>query len=412
MTEAPSDPRRAAERAARTSYGRLLAFLSARTRDVAAAEDALAEAFRAALETWPIRGVPDKPEAWLLTAARRTLIDAARRAATRSHATEALLDALAEAEEERMAAASRDIPDTRLALLFVCAHPQIDPGARTPLMLQTVFGLDAARIAGAFLTSPATMGQRLVRAKARIRDAGLRFEVPGPEAWGERLAAVLEAVYAAYGTGWDDVSGSDPRRAGLAGEAIDLARLLVDLLPGEPEALGLLALVLHCEARRDARRDAAGGFVALAEQDTALWSQPLQREAEEALRRAAALGRPGRFQTEAAIQSVHAMRARAGTTDWPMVAMLHDALLVFALGIGARVSHAAAHAEASGPVAGLRLLDALPQDAVRSYQPYWALRAHLLARSGAVEEARAAFGLAIGLSEDPAVRDFLRTRCP
>lgn len=406
------DTRRAAERAARASYGRLVAYLSARSRDVAGAEDALADAFRSALETWPVRGVPERPEAWLLTAARRSLIDAARRVSTRSDATATLVLAAEEAEETRMNGIAEEFPDERLKLLFVCAHPVIDPAARTPLMLQTVLGLDAARIAAAFLTSQTAMGQRLVRAKARIREAGLRFDIPERPEWPGRLAAVLDAVYAAYGTGWEDVTGSDPRRAGLAGEAIELARLLAALIPDEPEALGLLALVLHCEARRPARRGPDGAFVALAEQDTTLWLVPLQREAEEALRRAAGMGRIGRFQMEAAIQSVHALRGRSGRTDWPAVAMLHDALAALSPTIGVLVSQAAAHAEAHGAPAGLALLDALPGDAVKSYQPFWALRAHLLTRTGDAVAARQAYGLAIGLSEDPAVRQFLRRRTP
>ncbi len=406
------EARRAAEQAARTSYGRLVAYLSARSRDVAAAEDALADAFRTALETWPERGVPDRPEAWLLTVARRGLIDSARRLATRSEATAALVVAAEEAEEERIAMSAEEFPDERLKLLFVCAHPAIDPAARTPLMLQTVLGLDASRIAAAFLTSPTAMGQRLVRAKSRIRDAGLSFDIPERPDWPERLDAVLDAVYAAYGTGWEDVTGSDPRRAGLAAEAIDLARLLAGLLPGEPEPLGLLALVLHCEARKPARRAPDGSFVALAEQDTSLWTVPMQRDAEDALRRAAAMGRVGRFQTEAAIQSVHALRSRSGRTDWRAVALLHDVLAEMSPTIGVLVSRAAAHAEAQGAAAGLSLLDALPADRVKSYQPYWALRAHLLVRTNDATAAREAFGLAIGLSEDPAVREFLRRRIP
>lgn len=406
------DPRRAAERAARTSYGRLVAYLSARSRDVAGAEDALAEAFRAALETWPERGVPDRPEAWLLTAARRNLVDAARRNATRVAAAPSLTLMAEAAEEAQMATQADAFPDERLKLLFVCAHPAIDPAARTPLMLQTVLGLDAVRIAAAFLTSPAAMGQRLVRAKARIRDTGLRFDIPERAEWPERLAAVLDAVYAAYGTAWEDVAGADPRLAGLASEAIDLARTLAQLLPDEPEVLGLLALMLHCEARRPARRGPDGAFIALAEQDTALWSLPLRREAEDHLRRAAALDRIGRYQLEAAIQSVHALRALSGRTDWAAVAMLHDALARLSPTVGVLVSRAAAHGEAHGAQAGLAALEELPAEAVRSYQPYWALRGHLLARSGDAAAAREALGLAIGLSEDPAVRAFLRGRMP
>ena len=219
------DARRAVERAARDSYGRLVAFLAARSRDVAAAEDALGDAFRAALEAWPRTGIPTRPEAWLLTAARRRLIDRTRHAGVHDAALPTLLAAADEAED----AATGDsiFPDERLALLFVCAHPAIDAAARTPLMLQVVLGLDAARIASAFLVQPGAMSRRLVRAKAKIRDAGIRFALPDAGDLPDRLDAVLGAIYAAYGSGWDDVAGADPRRRGLAAEAIDLGRLLV-----------------------------------------------------------------------------------------------------------------------------------------------------------------------------------------
>ena len=293
-----SEARAIAEDAARASYGRLLAWLALRTRDLAEAEDALADAFASALETWPARGVPDAPEAWLLAVARRKLIDRARRAATRNEAAPGL--ALVAEEAEAAMQADR-FPDERLKLLFVCAHPAIDAGARTPLMLQTVLGLDAGRISSAFLVSPSSMGQRLVRAKKKIRDAGLRFETPGPEHLAERLDAVLAAVYAAFGTGWEDADGADPRRAGLADEAIFLGRVIVQLLPEEPEALGLLALMLYAHARRRARRK-DGAYVPLDEQDTRLWDATLVVEAETALIDAGRHGEPGRYQLEAAIQ--------------------------------------------------------------------------------------------------------------
>ncbi|MBI3517330.1 MAG: RNA polymerase subunit sigma-70, partial [Proteobacteria bacterium] len=249
--------RRAAERTARASYGRLVAFLAARSGDIAAAEDALADAFRAALETWPTSGVPDAPEAWLLTAARRRMVDAARHARVREAWAPALaLDAATEPADE-------SFPDDRLKLLFVCAHPAIDAAARAPLMLQTVFGFDAARIAPAFLMAPSAMAQRLVRAKTKIRDAGIAFAVPEPRELAERLDGVLEAIYAAYGSAWDDVAGADPRRHGLAEETIWLASLTAWLLPKAAEALGLVALLLYCEARRDARRAPDAGFVPL-----------------------------------------------------------------------------------------------------------------------------------------------------
>jgi len=400
------DAGQAAELAARVSYGRLLAYLAARWRDVARAEDALGDALLAALETWPRTGVPDNPVAWLLTAARRRLVDGTRHAGVAA-AAEADLKIML---DERADASPAAFPDERLALLFVCAHPAIDEAARTPLMLQTVLGLDAARIASAFLVAPATMSQRLVRVKAKIREAGIRFEMPVPGELAARLDAVLEAIYAAYGSGWEDVAGADPRRRGLAEEAIWLGRLVARLRPDEPEAQGLLALMLHCEARRAARRDAAGAYVPLGFQDLRRWSRPMIEEAEEVLAGAARLKAAGRFQLEAAIQSVHAQRVRTGETDWEAVALLYEGLLRHAPTIGARVAHAAALGEARDAEAGLGALDAIPPDEVATYQPYWALRGHVLTALGRAAEAGEAYDRAIGLSEDPAVRAFLLGR--
>src|SRR6266436_9112154 len=232
---------RTIERVARESYGRLVAYLSSHTRDVASAEDALSNALVAALKVWPRDGVPQNPEAWLLTTARHSLIDLVRhqQVAVASEPTLQLL------REEREVTLSADFPDDRLKLLFVCAHPAIDPAMHTPLMLQTVLGLDAARIAHAFLVSPTTMGQRLVRAKTKIRDGGIQFEVPQERELRQRLDAVLEAIYAAFGIGWDDMAGVDQRGRDLAEEAIWLARVLLELMPKEAEVHGLLALMLH-----------------------------------------------------------------------------------------------------------------------------------------------------------------------
>lgn len=403
-----SDARQAVEQATRESYGRLLAFLSSRSRDIAAAEDALADAFHAALETWPRDGVPDKPEAWLLTAARRRLIDAARRAQVRHAASDELQHALELAQHD--ADEPEVFPDERLKLLFVCAHPAIDAAARTPLMLQTVLGLDAARIASAFLVKPATMGQRLSRAKTKVRDAGIAFEVPRMEVLPERLDVVLEAIYAAYGSGWDDIAGADPRRKGLADEALKLGAVLTRLLPAEPEALGLLALMLYCESRRPARRGPAGEYVPLSEQDTAAWSRPMIEQAGRALARAQQARRIGRFQLEAAIQSAHAARADTGHTDWEAIALLYEGTVRMAPTIGALTGRAAAVAEARGATAGWLLLQAIPREAVVGYQPYWALAAHLLERLGRHDESHAARERAIGLCEDPAMRAFLMHR--
>lgn len=401
-----ADPINAIEAAARQSYSRLVAFLAARTGDLASAEDALAEAFRMALESWPRDGVPNKPEAWLLVAARRRLVDQARRTQVRIDAAETLR--IAAEEAGNLADRTDTFPDERLKLLFVCAHPAIDPAARTPLMLQTVLGLDAARIASAFLTKPATMGQRLSRVKAKIRDARIPFEVPEPSEWSERLDAVLEAIYATYGIGWNDIHNVDTGGASLATEAIALGRLTVQLLPEEPEAKGLLALMLYCEARRDARYDDHGNFVPLTEQDISRWSCPMITEAHYLLLSAERAKVIGHFQLEAAIQSVHTRRAIfGGETDWEEIALLYEGLVRLAPTTGAIVGRAAAVAKARGPDAGLQLLRAIPEDTVATYQPYWAQLADLLAQLSRSADARAAYERAIGLCEDNAVRAFL-----
>jgi RNA polymerase sigma-70 factor (ECF subfamily) len=302
---------------------------------------------------------------------------------------------------------SAEFPDERLKLLFVCAHPAIDPAMHTPLMLQTVLGLDAGRIAHAFLVPPKTMGQRLFRAKTKIRSGGIPFEVPQDRDLPERLDAVLEAIYASFGIGWDDMAGADQRGRDLAEEAMWLVRVLLQLMPGEAEVQGLLALMLHCEARRAARRGHDGQYIPLSEQDPKRWSVPLTEEAERHLSEAFQQGRSGRFQLEAAIQSVHAERARASRTDWPAIALFYEQLIRISPALGTRVGYAAAVAEATGPEAGLAVLESIDRDAVADYQPYWAVRAHLLQRLGKTHEATEAYDRAIGLAEDPAVREFL-----
>ncbi|AMY03196.1 RNA polymerase sigma factor [Mesorhizobium ciceri] len=400
--------RAAAETAARQSYGKLVAWLAARTRDVAAAEDALADAFAAALERWPRTGVPKKPEAWLLAVARRRRVDAVRRRLT-SEAGREHLKLIAEEAEARMT--DEDLPDERLRLMFACAHPAIESSVRSPLILQTVLGFDAATIASAFLVSPATMGQRLVRAKSRIRETGIPFRVPEQAELGERLDAVLEAIYAAFAEGWSDPAGTETRRRNLATEGIWLGRLVASLLPEEPEALGLLSLMLFAESRRAARRSAAGDFVPLAEQDCLLWDRALIDEAEALLSNAAAKGIIGRYQLEAAVQSAHAARRLTGRTDWAAIRELYDALLSIAGSPVVAINRAVAIAEAEGAVAGLAALYVLGDDKrLDDYQPYWAARAGLLARLGQVPQACEAYDRAIGLERDPAVRRFLQER--
>ena len=398
---------RTIERVARQSYGRLVAYLSSHTRDVASAEDALSNALLAALTTWPRDGVPQNPEAWLLTTARHSLIDHVRHQQV-AEASEPTLLLLREDSKEMTLSA--EFPDERLKLLFVCAHPAIDPAIHTPLMLQTVLGLDAARIAHAFLVSPTTMGQRLVRAKTKIRDGGIQFEVPQERELPQRLDAVLEAIYAAFGIGWDDMAGVDQRGRDLAEEAIWLARVLLQLMPAEAEVNGLLALMLHCEARRAARRGPDGRYIALSEQDSQQWSLPLIEEAEHHLTEASSRGRTGRFQLEAAIQSVHAERARSGRTEWAAIMLFYEQLIRISPTLGTRTGYAAAIGEAKGPEAALAVLDGIDLEAVSGYQPYWAVRAHILQQLGRTSEALEAFDRAIGLAEDPAVRQFLLQR--
>jgi predicted RNA polymerase sigma factor len=398
---------RAIERVARESYGRLVAYLSSHTRDLASAEDALSDALVKALTAWPRDGLPQNPEAWLLTTARHSLIDLMRhqRVAEASEPTLLLLR-----EESKEMTFSAEFPDERLKLLFVCAHPAIDPAMHTPLMLQTVLGLDAVRIGQAFLISPKTMGQRLVRAKTKIRDGGIQFEIPQERELPQRLDAVLEAIYAAFGIGWDDMAGVDQRGRDLAEEAIWLARVLLLLMPSEAEVRGLLALMLHCEARRSARRAVDGRYVPLSEQNSRQWSMPLIEEAERHLAEAATHGRTGRFQLEAAIQSVHAERARSGRTEWVAIMRFYEQLIRLTPTAGTLTGYAAAVGEAKGPEAGLAALDGTDVKAVSVYQPYWAVRAHLLQRLGRTAEAKNAYDRAIGLTEDPPVKEFLLQR--
>jgi len=395
---------RAAERVARESYGRLVAFLAARTRDVAGAEDALGEAFAAALRLWPADGVPDNPDAWLLTVARRRQTDFIRRRQTRTAGEEHLTliaDEIAAAAEEGVA-----IPDRRLALMFACAHPAIERGLRAPLILQTVLGMTAEDIAAAFLVPPATMGQRLVRAKTRIRDAGIPFRIPDKEELGERMQAVLDAIYAAYAKGWNEVGERGVPE--IAGEAVWLGRLVVSLMPDEPEPKGMLALMYYAESRRAARRAANGAYVPLEEQDTSLWDDSQIRVAEQLLHEASAGGPTGRYQLEAAIQSAHVARRLGGTANWPVVVQLYDHLYALTKSPVVVLNRAVALAEIDGPAAALAALAPLVNDKrVQGYQPYWAARGHLLARTGAAAEAHEAFTVAIGLTTDDAVTAYL-----
>jgi RNA polymerase sigma-70 factor, ECF subfamily len=398
----------AAERAAREAYGRLVASLAWRWRDLAAAEDALAGALLTALETWPRDGVPDSPEAWLTVAARRNLLQGARhRRLELDPAVTVLLEIEAAVESEG------GLPDNRLELMFVCADPRIDEKLRTPLMLQAVLGMDAARIASAFLVSPSAMAQRLVRAKQRIRGDGLRFERPLPDELPQRLGAVLEGIYGAYGAGWSNGSapdGGELDRSGedFATEAIYLARVAAAVLPDEPEALGLLALLLSSHARSPARLGPQGQFVPLTEQDPLRWDAAAIVEADQLLLRASALRRPGPFQLEAAIQSAHCQRRYTGSTPWSGIVALYRALAAIAPTVSVRIGFAVALVETGELAQARALLDALPDTVRNAYQPWWAARWHLERRGGDRSLETAALQRAIGLTKDPAVRDWLQ----
>jgi RNA polymerase sigma-70 factor (ECF subfamily) len=431
----PEPAARSAGVAARDSYGRLLALLAAAANDLPAAEDALADAFERALRTWPSQGVPDNPDAWLLTVARNRLRDQWKSAwAQRSVPLESAQDA-AYADDLDVDA----IPDRRLELMLVCAHPAIERAAHTPLMLNTLLGFTAAQVGRAFSVPASTMATRLVRAKKRIKTAGIPFRVPDRADLPARMSSVLEAVYGAYVIDWSTgpqarplparapapaesglpaQSGSPseaqaPSETQAPSEALHLAEVLALLVPDDPEARGLAALIELSAARAPARTDASGRFVPLAEQDPARWNRPLISRAHEHLRAAHALGQLGRFQLEAAIQAVHCARGPGGTTDWATLLTLHGILQAVAPSLGSGVALAAVTAEVDGPAAGLAKLDGLAEEAgpsARRFQPAKATRAHLLERLGRKAEAFAAYESAISLTHDPAERRYLEDR--
>ena len=393
----------------RQSYGRLLALLAAPGRDIEAAEDALADAVERALTSWPRDGVPDNPEAWLLVVARNRLRDSWRSAAGRTSVPLDETDWSSDQFADPETLTDSGIPDRRLELMLVCAHPAIAATIRTPLMLQVVLGVDAAAIAAAFAVEPATMAQRLVRAKKRIRHTGIPFEMPEREQLTERLPAVLEAVYGAYAIDWQLVPQGDAVES-LSAESVHLALVLADLLPDEPEVLGLAALVCLSEARRPARRADDGCIVPLEEQDTARWDRTMIDRGEALLTRAHGHHRPGRFQYEAAIQSAHCSRAGGGPVDAETLRTLHRALVRAAPSLGAAVALAALDGEIDGPAAGLRALDAVTDPAVERFQPAWAVRAHLLAAAGRIDEAAHGYRRAIDATSDPGVAEYLGRR--
>ena len=397
------EARRTVARIARESYGRLIALLAVRTRDVASAEDLLAEAFAAALEQWPTQGVPINPDGWLMTVAKRRHVDWLRKGHVQMNGKAHLVAS----EIEEASYMTEELPDRRLELMFACVHPLIERGARAPLILQTVLGITAKDIASAFLVSPGSISQRLVRAKARIKECGIPFSVPDQSEMPERLNAVLEALYAAYSTGWDEAQDASE----LAPEAIWLSSLIATMLPAEPEAKALLATMLYTQARRGARRDARGCYVPIDLQDVALWDRTQISNAEKLLHACNRSGPTGRYQLEAAIQSAHIAQRLTGANCWAAIVSLYDHLIALTNSPVAVLNRAAALAELAGPDVALAELSAISKDKrILGYQPYWATLGHLNLRAGNIETGREALRVAIGLSTDDAVRQYLRLR--
>jgi predicted RNA polymerase sigma factor len=399
---------------ARQSYGRLLALLASRSGDLAGSEDALAEAFAQAVETWPKpdKGVPTNPQAWLMTVAKNRQLDVWRSVAQQTSAP------LIEEEVEDVLITDFDhdaIPDERLKLLFVCAHPAIDSALRAPLMLQTVLGLEAEAIGAAFLVPTATMAQRLVRVKRKIKDAGIPFQTPSQSDMPSRLESVLEAIYGAYSIGWQDWLGSIEQcdrgpDDSIAEEACYLASLLARLLPDEPEVLGLASYTALASSRRGARFDSHGNFVPLDLQDTSLWDSDRIRFGETLLQTASSKGKLGRFQLEAAIESVHIDRSKSGNTDWASLTLLYEGLLRFAPSVGAAVARAVAVGHAQGYVQGLAALEQIPEGIQARFQPAWVAKAHFLEMGGDFVTALEAIENAIVLTIDPKLKEYLLKR--
>lgn len=399
-----ASPPRAAELVARESFGRLVSYLAWQWRDIAAAEDALADALVKALEVWPQTGVPDAPDAWLLTVAKRQLMQAARHDKVRFDPAVTALLAQDETQPEEPV-----IPDARLKLLFVCAHPAIDERVRIPLMLQTVLGLQVTDIAPALLVSPTALAQRLVRAKQKIRDAGIRFEEPEAGELPERLGFVLESIYGAFGVSVEAVDGAESRITDLQREAVYLCRIVCELLPESAEAQGLLALMMFCLARRAAQTDAAGQFVPLALQDTRLWDREAIVKADQHLWLAAQRREPGPFQLEAAVQSAHCHRLFTGSTPWIGISQLYQQINANFATQGSLVAGAVALAESGQVASGLAQLDAMEVKVVKAFQPWWVARAYLLGLLGRERavDADHAYAIAIGLTQQQKTRAHL-----
>lgn len=389
--------------AARDSYGRIVAWLARRFGNLADAEDAMSAALESALVTWPQTGVPRSPEAWLLTTARRRMLDRLRHAQTISQNAEVI----AHLSEDRMDPIADALPDNRLTLMFVCTHPAIDPAIRAPLMLQTVLGLPSRRIASAFLVPPATMAVNLSRAKAKIAATRVPFTDPDPKDLGPRIDDILEAIYAAYTLGQDRLAADGSLPDDLSTEALWLISILARLAPQSDATHGLFALILFGVARRNARLDAAGCYIPLSEQDHTRWDQPMLADARLAFRNATRNGTLGRYQIEAAIEAAQVDGVTGGRTDRRALYQLYDLLQTLTPTLGVTVARIAALSYAADAATALAALDALADPPTANYQPYWALRAHLLARLDQSGAAHEAYVKAAALTETGPVRAWL-----
>ena len=394
----------------RTQSRRVLATLIRLLGDFDRAEEALHDAFRAALEQWPQQGVPANPRAWLVSAGRFKAIDAIRRNA-RFHALD---DEVAENIAAPEAAEGEDIEDDRLRLIFTCCHPALQPDAQVALTLREVCGLTTEEIASAFLTPAPTLAQRIVRAKAKIRDAKIPYETPAPEALPDRLDSVLRVIYLVFNEGYSASSGTTITRADLSGEAIRLARLLMSLLP-QPEAAsetaGLLALMLLHESRRAARTSASGDVIVLEAQDRSLWNRELIAEGVALVERALSSGRPGAYALQAAISALHAEAPRADATDWPQIVALYDVLRRAEPSPVVELNRAVAVAMRDGPQAGITLIDAIfARGDLADYRLAHAARADLCRRLGLADDARASYQRALQLTQLEPERRFLERR--
>jgi RNA polymerase sigma-70 factor (ECF subfamily) len=394
----------------RAESRRVLATLIRLLRDFDIAEEALSEAFAAALEQWPRDGVPANPRAWLVSAGRFKAIDSMRRRARFDTGLAGIADELEAEGADPAEAADRALPDDRLRLIFTCCHPALAPDTQVALTLREVCGLSTEEIASAYLVPLSTLAQRIVRAKSKIRDARIPYEVPAPEELAERLDAVLQVVYLVFNEGYAASAGESLTRADMSAEAIRLGRLVVELLP-EPEATGLLALLLLQDSRRAARTTVAGDIILLDEQDRSLWNHAQIAEGLTLTRRALASRRFGPYTLQAAIAAVHAEAASAAATDWSRIVGLYDLLLEVEQSPVVELNRAAAIAMRDGPDAGLALIDAiLDRGQLATYQPAHAARADLCRRLGRNDEARDAYRRALELTRQEPARRFLESR--